>query len=337
MRSEYPGLKVISYNIQTQNGMAYNEALCQKFGVPSHHRSAAPSVFMAHNYLVKDEINIYTLGELAEVSLMETTGDEWTKVDVDELKKASESIRERGKSYRFHHVSLAGLSDGANPCVLAAIILLFFHLRPFERRPKEILKIMGAFVLAVYITIIMRGIGISGLVSGFQELAYASRIISWLMAIGLFIVSIRFIFSWIPYVSKKIRLKMTQHVEIPESIRPAAEPAFPIKRHMVIACLWGMAVSILNVVNIGTDYTLTITYMIKDMATAATLILALMMVTIYNMSFIAPSAILAASCAALIEQDGLAAFLKRYMVIVKFIFGLFLFALFVKFIPHAVL
>jgi hypothetical protein len=59
---------------------------------------------------------------------------------------------------RWPLVTAAGLADGINPCTFATAILFIALLQARRRRREELIKVGGAFILAVYLTYLAIGL-----------------------------------------------------------------------------------------------------------------------------------------------------------------------------------
>ncbi|MBI2309996.1 GAP family protein [Candidatus Collierbacteria bacterium] len=72
----------------------------------------------------------------------------------------------KGRLVSFPLVTLAGLSDGINPCAIGMMIMLLGYLVVFHRKEKKQLLVIGlAYILTVFITYLVIGLGFYRFVS----------------------------------------------------------------------------------------------------------------------------------------------------------------------------
>ncbi len=68
LRRNFPGMQLVDYAIESDEGYARNEVLCSRFGVPSAHRHKAPILFAESGFLMGEEIAGASLRSLLESS-----------------------------------------------------------------------------------------------------------------------------------------------------------------------------------------------------------------------------------------------------------------------------
>ncbi|HHN46698.1 MAG TPA: hypothetical protein ENN09_04580, partial [Planctomycetes bacterium] len=90
--SRYGRLEIRQYDLAEVSSMRFNEALCERSGVPQNKRLLAPSVFTAAGALVSDDVKIGPLAELIVASA--GLPAPWDAVSADEQLDAARSISE---------------------------------------------------------------------------------------------------------------------------------------------------------------------------------------------------------------------------------------------------
>jgi cytochrome c biogenesis protein CcdA len=329
----YTGLQVATYSIQTVEGMRYSEALADKFGMSARNRGVTPAVFMAHGYLAGDDVHRDALWELAARSVMEPERDDWRNVTEQELASASAAVEKRGTSYTLPVVLWAGIVDGVNPCAFATMIFLLSYLRVRKRRGREMLRIGGAYVAAVFGTYFAIGLGLSRILEKLTVLDTASRALNWAMAGAMLIV------AWLSFRDgiRCLRGRAAEMtLQLPDAakqrIHAAVRHGTAARHYVLAAVVLGVVVSVLELACTGQVYAPTIMYMIQSGAAQAkgTALLAA-----YNVAFVLPLVVVFAVSAAGTESSRLQQFMGRHMALAKFILSVFFITLFVLFIRYA--
>ena len=78
---------------------------------------------------------------------------------------------------------LAGLVDGINPCAFATIIFLLSYLQVTRRRPVEIAQVGLSFIIGVFITYFLLGLGLVEMVLKVQSvLRWFRQVLNWALA-----------------------------------------------------------------------------------------------------------------------------------------------------------
>lgn len=67
-------------------------------------------------------------------------------------------LAQSGGKITFPLITIAGLVDGINPCAIGMILLLLGYIVVFARKPEEILKLGGVYILTIYLTYLAIGL-----------------------------------------------------------------------------------------------------------------------------------------------------------------------------------
>lgn len=166
----------------------------------------------------------------------------------------------------------AGLVDGINPCAFAVLIFLLAFLMEISSSKTRMIKAAAAYILAVYITYFLAGIGLLSAI----QLTGASAIIvkvAAVVAIAAGLVNIKDYF----WYGKGFSLK------IPESRKVLIE-SFVKKANIPAALILGFLVSIFELPCTGGVYLA----VLAMLASTATKIKAVYYLLIYNVMFVLP-------------------------------------------------
>ncbi len=74
----------------------------------------------------------------------------------------------------FPMITIAGLVDGINPCAIGMMVMLLGYLLVFVKKPERVLKTGILYILTVFFTYLIVGIGLYSVVSQFDLSAGAS-------------------------------------------------------------------------------------------------------------------------------------------------------------------
>jgi hypothetical protein len=161
VRHRQPALVVEEISIDTPGGSRQNEALCQRFEVAQNLRQVTPAVFLQSGPLIKSEISRQSLEKAVADAALLPPQEGWTDIGKEDEALAAGRIELRYDTLAVGWVLLAGVLDGVNPCAFATIIFFLSYLHVARRSPREILAVGAAFILAVFLTYFVAGLGLS--------------------------------------------------------------------------------------------------------------------------------------------------------------------------------
>jgi cytochrome c biogenesis protein CcdA/thiol-disulfide isomerase/thioredoxin len=281
LQAQYPNLVIQRYNIR--DDAAVIEALCERYGVPAEQRLAAPAIFIADHYLPTKDISLSRLQTLVASPDHADAPPPWEGLNVG---AATGRLTERFAGFNVLAVALAGLLDGVNPCAFTTIIFFVSYLALVKRGKREVLAVGLAFTLAVFITYLALGLGLSKVVESVGAVSAIGRVIYGLTAlvcIGLALVSLRDYRLIRRGQIKDIALQLPKRLKkrIHDTIRASSR----LRGYVAAAFGAGVLVSIFELVCTGQVYLPTIVFMtgVAEQRAAAIAYLAL-----YNLMFVAP-------------------------------------------------
>ena len=190
-----PTLRIDQHDIFTREGLLFNEALGQKFLIEDEHFAAVPAIFMPGGYLVNNEINAFSLEELATLSSNADNDEFLLSVNGEELKAADETIKEHRKAYSWTTILKNAFYRGINPFAVTSLLFILFYLFKSGRPGKIILKygllyvVVSAFLTSIVWLIPER----FGFIEMNEYLDIVGNAMTWLMLFWLLIVSLKFL------------------------------------------------------------------------------------------------------------------------------------------------
>ena len=183
-------------------------------------------------------------------------------------------------------VAAAGLLDGVNPCAFATILFFVSYLTIAGRVRRDVLLVGGAFTVAIFITYLLLGLGLSAVI---EQLGVASLIARLIYLVTAIVCLVLAVFSLWDY--RRIRqgrlddislqlprwLKLRIHRTIREGSRS--------RRYVWAAFGAGVMVSIFELACTGQVYLPTIVYMTS---VSEAKVPAFGYLVLYNLMFVVP-------------------------------------------------
>ncbi len=325
MRRTHPTLIIDEHNIRDTEAVLLNEALCDRFQIDPQLRLATPAVFLQEGALVKSEITRPALDELIRRTLEIGETDLWHGLAEAERAASKLEVESRFAALGLLGVFLAGLLDGINPCAFATIIFLLSYLQVARRSPREILAVGGAFILAVFLTYFLLGLGLVEVVGRLQSLRVAGRILNLALAAACLYV------AWASFrdarLARQGRLaEMTLQLPgfLKDRIRSVVRTGARSRRFVASAFLCGVVISVLELACTGQVYLPTIVYAMKAGLGGAVWFLLL-----YNLAFVIPLVVVFVLAWRGMGSESLIRFQQRRTALVKTAMGWLFLVLFV--------
>jgi len=258
-----------------------------------------PEVIVAGYVLMGKEKIKTGLDKVIEKALAEPANPaRLSKLDVAKYQEpASSLILSKFESFSVYTVMAAGLLDGINPCAFTTIVFFISFLALAGFRKREMFFAGFFFMLAVFITYFMIGLGIFRFLRAldtFRYLAIAINIIIGALAFLLGILSLVDYFRF-----RKTRDAKDAILQLPKSIKNRIHSVIgadfrqgknvgqrkALARVAWIALTCGFLVSILESICTGQVYLPTIAYVLRMPGKH---ISALSYLILYNIAFILP-------------------------------------------------
>lgn len=80
----------------------------------------------------------------------------------------------KGEILSFPLITVAGIVDGINPCAIGMMVMLLGYLLVFVKKPERVLKTGLLYILTVFLTYLIVGLGLYSFVSQFDLTAGAT-------------------------------------------------------------------------------------------------------------------------------------------------------------------
>jgi cytochrome c biogenesis protein CcdA len=326
LKVAFPTLQVEKLDIKKVAVMRMNEALSDRFNVPSKVRLVTPAIFAGGGFLIKKEISFSRLGELLSRSSVVPL-ESWHTVSEEDLQKAEEAIGGRYAAMGMGLVVLAGLLDGVNPCAFATIIFLLSYLQVTQRKPREILQVGLAFISAVFLAYFILGFGLVEVISRMSVLQHFGKIVTWLMALMALVVMAFSLRDGILCMRGQMG-DMT--LQLPEFLKKRIHTVIRKgSRHshfVVAAFVAGIVISFLELACTGQVYAPTILFMLK---TGKDTLGAVSYLLVYNVAFVLPLIFIFGLAYGGLKSGTLTDFMRKHAAMVKFCTAILFFFLFI--------
>lgn len=210
-------------------------------------------------------------------------------------RKQSAAIK-RFLSWGLLTVAGAGLIDGINPCAFTVLVFFISFLNFVGYRKRELLILGIVFILAVFLTYILLGLGLFKFIQSLEAFAWFSKIIYLGTASLAIILGICSLYDW--YIYRKtgnpedVKLRLPDFIK--QKIHKTIQSASRNKKKALIELagsvfLSGFIVSLLESVCTGQTYIPTIAYVFREPGLR---IHAIGYLVLYNLMFILPLVII---------------------------------------------
>ncbi|MDT8391434.1 MAG: HEAT repeat domain-containing protein [Lentisphaeria bacterium] len=308
-------LEIERWNINTPEGIQLNRVLCDRFGVSARQRGIAPAVFTSAGALAHGDITDSALRNLITAAAEGPVKKGWSVATTGEERQAEQAIRDDFDHITFGFVLMNGLVDGINPCAFAALIFLLSYLSVTRKTTRAILAVGGAYTLAVFITYLCLGLGLTGVAESLTSNPVGARIVRGILMIllaALAIFSLRdAVLCW-RGGAEKMTLRLPPfltrivHARIRQGVKA---------RYIVPAAfITGVIVSLLELACTGQVYLPTILFVLRSSATSQS---AFPWLLVYNLAFVVPLLIIFGLYAGGLRSQTLSAWFNRHAVLAK--------------------
>lgn len=212
------------------------------------------------------------------------------------VRRQSEAVISRFLSFGALTVMGAGLIDGFNPCAFT-VLVFFISFLTFAGYKKRELAVLGiTFILAVFATYVLIGLGLFKFIRSLELFGFLSRIIYLSIAGLAIILGVYSLYDWYIYNKTKdpqrIKLRLPDFIKrrTQKIIQDSARDKNKTMIELVITVfLSGFLVSLLESICTGQTYVPTIAYVVKEPSLRAS---ALGFLALYNIMFILPLAVI---------------------------------------------
>jgi cytochrome c biogenesis protein CcdA len=248
-----------------------------------------------------------------------------------QVTKKAQAVMERFRTFGLFTILGAGLIDGINPCAFTILVFFISFLNFVGYKRRDLLILGITFILAVFITYILIGIGLFKFIQALEIFAPLSRIV-YLAIAGLTIVlGIYSLYDCYIYNKTKnpdkIKLKLPDFIKrrtqkiIQDSSRDKNKK---MAKLVATVFLSGFLISLLESICTGQTYVPTIAYVLRapDLRPRA-----LFYLVMYNLMFIAPLIIILSCGIAGVSSETFTKLTRKHLGTVKFLTALLFFSL----------
>ncbi len=313
LKRDFPLLAVTEHNILEPAGIILNQALCDRFTVPSVKHSVAPSVFTQGGFVVAKDITPRALGELFAKTMALPQDDAWKAVAAPEQLAAAAQVDRRYEAITLSVVLLGGLIDGINPCAFATIIFFLSYLQIARRTPREMLMVGIAFISAVFLAYLAAGLVLYQVLDALND--RFAGIQRWLnLGFGLLALLAAWLSLRDAFRARAGRLdEMTLQLPglLKDRIRGVIRTGARARNFVIAAFISGLVISLLELACTGQVYA-PIIYQIQHGRQDAVLWL-----VIYNLAFVTPLIVIFLLAYGGLRSETLIGFQQRHTFAVK--------------------
>jgi cell division protein FtsW (lipid II flippase) len=231
-------------------------------------------------------------------------------------------------------VAFAGLADGINPCAFTALIFFVSFLTLYSYSKKKILVAGIGFMLAVFITYLLLGIGGAALLGRMEQFSVFSAIIKYAISSFAFILCALAVYDLVLYKRTgrteglKLQLpgfiKSLIHKNITQTYRGSEKSGMNIFYLFAVTFVSGVFIAALESVCTGQIYLPTITFI---MTISGLRVRAFMYLLLYNICFMIPLAIIFLLSYKGVTSERFVQFSQRHMAGIKIMYALLFFGL----------
>jgi len=315
LQRQHPELVIMSRNLHEVETLRYAEALADRFAVPPGQRLVAPAVYGAAGFLTRGAIREDRLHALLTESAARAD-DDWWRMDAVALVAADASIGARYAATGVGLVLAAGLLDGVNPCAFATLIFLLSYLQVAGHRPRERVRIGSAFILAIFVTYFLLGLGVAEVVSRLDAWRQAGQILTFLMALlALTIMVFSLRDGMLCLRGRMTEMTLQLPGPLKRRIRQTIRLSVRHARMVPAAFVAGVVIAILELACTGQVYAPTILFMVRTgRGTPWTLGYLLL----YNVAFVLPLVVVFGLACRGLRSETLTRVMQRHAAAVKF-------------------
>lgn len=281
--AKYPQVKAERFDNEKE--AALFQYLCQRAGVPVDRQLVAPSVFIADQYLVAEEISVATMEAMIQPYLQTGSAEPWAGFE-EGKNTAEQTIVDRFRSLGILTVIGAGLIDGLNPCAFATLVFLIAYLSARERRGRDLLATGAAFTAGVFLAYLGLGLGMLKFLTAFPLLNTLGK---WIYGVTMLLCLGLAWGSFGDYLKARQGRLQDMTLKLPEYLRNLTRKLIRegsgMRNFVLVSFGLGFVVSVVELACTGQVYLPTIIFVLglaewRARATAA--------LVIYNLMFVVP-------------------------------------------------
>lgn len=319
-------VRVVLLNVKKEENLKLLFSLAKKY----NKRPAVPAVFFADKLLIGRRTIEQKLPPLIDNFV------KWRQKYLFIKPVLTKSVEEEFKGFSFLSIILAGLVDGVNPCAFTVVIFFVSFLSFYGYRLRPLVIIGSFYILAVFITYFLIGIGIFKFLYQLDTFYILMKIFYYSMGAFCFVLGFLSLYDYFRY--RKTRDASRSILQLPRSIKRLINKVIgdefrgksQFKKGffaLVLGALTvGFLVSILEALCTGQVYLPVISLVLKSPHLR---LKALFYLLLYNLMFIIPLVIVFVLTLSGISSTQFSRFLKTrfgliriLMAVLFFIFGI---------------
>jgi len=241
------------------------------------------------------------------------------------------SVREVFSELSIAALIGAGLLDGINPCAFAVIVFFISFLSVYGYRRREVLCIGVFYILAVFLTYLLIGLGVFKFLYALKGFYRLVEIFYYAVSLACFLLGIFAVYDYILFLKKKNSGE--QLLQLPLFLKKKINYIIGENlRHKQGGIIWlagisfviGLSVSLLEAVCTGQVYVPTIFFILKIPHLR---VRALGYLILYNIIFILPLAVVFVLSFLGVSSGRFNDFLKKNLGLIKLFMAILFFAL----------
>lgn len=313
-------INIIFLNIKENDNLHKLKALTTHFGLKE---AKVPAVFCAGQLIVGRSNIIRRLPAIIERSL-----DKKVPLFVMPLIEKS-AVEDEFRNFSLLAIMGAGILDGINPCAFTVIIFFISFLAFYGYRRKEQIIIGSSYILAIFVTYLLIGIGLFGFLYSMRYFYTTMKLFYLIVALFCFLLSILSFYDYLKFCKTKdaqgsiLQLpryfKRKIHSVIGDEFRDKGVSKKKLITLFIGALSVGFMVSILEGICTGQVYLPVIVSVLKNPALRPK---ALMYLFIYNLMFIIPLVIVFLAVLGGISSVRFSDFLKAKFGLIRICMGI---------------
>jgi cytochrome c biogenesis protein CcdA len=295
-------------------------------------KNVVPVFYLEGHFLSRTKLSKETIERFIIKSLSHEAAARGPSPDVN--------LTERFKAFEPLVIISAGLIDGVNPCAFTVMVFFISFLTLQGYRRRELVIIGLSFILAVFLTYILVGVGLFGFLYRLRHFWLATKIFNMLVgglsvALGFFAVYdfLRFkktkttdgmLLQLPAAIKNRIHSVIGLHYRKTKNKSDGQSLSAPLFSLSLSALVTGFLVSLLEAVCTGQTYLPTITFVLK---TTSLKLEALLYLLLYNFMFIVPLSAIFLFALWGVGSEEFTRVLRKHLLSIKILMALLFFGL----------
>jgi cytochrome c biogenesis protein CcdA len=277
MKIKNPGLDITKYNTADRDNEVLKQSYYDHYNVPDSKRGTM-AVFIGDRYFT-------TIEDLDQG--FENEADKYPEgISCQDVEPDENIVIDMFNSFGVNVIIAAGLIDGLNPCAFATLIFFITYLTITGNKKNRILLIGISFTFGIFISYLLLGIGLYGLIHSMESFSFIALIVYPLTAVIAFVFGAYNTYDYFKArAGKKDEMKLKLPNRIKQQISKVIKDQSKLKYFVLIAFFTGVIISLLEFMCTGQVYLPTIIFIMGVPEYQAQ---AFFYLLLYNLMFILP-------------------------------------------------